>query len=58
LPPGRICFNVVVFSQFEKGVWSGCGGCLRYRSVGLSKAVSFVVPVVDGWFWEDKDMPK
>jgi hypothetical protein len=30
---------MVVFLQLEWGVWSGYEGCLRYRSVGLSKAV-------------------
>ena len=40
LPPaGRFFFNVVVFLQLEWGVCSGYEGGLRYRSVGLSKAV-------------------
>jgi hypothetical protein len=40
LPPaGRFFFNMVVFLQLEWGVCSGYEGCLRYRSVGLSKAV-------------------
>ena len=49
LPPaGRFFFNMVVFLQLEWGVCSGYEGCLRYRSVGLSKAVLLSYLVVDG----------
>ena len=48
-PAGRFFFNIEVLLHLEMGGWrSECGGCLRYRSVVLSKAMSLVVSVDGG----------